>query len=132
MSIAVLMVYTSVIVLWILAGRYEWRVPDSLCRRIQAYLCRQNKEVRESLELIIEAREFISADLEKEIYIVKKARSRRTDNVIMTVDISAETNISGQTDFARTKQRLEKRFPGLTINFTWEDEGNTHAVSCVD
>lgn len=133
MTIAVLTIlYASIIVLWFLVGRYEWRVPFALRRGIIAFLRKREKEAVESLVLKIEAREFITADLEKEIYIVKKARSGSTDNIVMNVGIPKEIDVPVQTEYARTKQRLERRFPGLTINFAWEEKEKAHAVSCID
>lgn len=79
--------------------------------------------------LNIEAREFITEDMEKEIYIVRKSRNQKSSNMVMNVGIQVETDQPDE-EIERAKQRLEKRFPGLTVSLVSQAQEDNDAVLC--
>lgn len=123
----------TIVIVWNLAGRYEWQIPTYLSEKI-TYLSekktswkylRETAEAVETVVLNIEAREFITDDMEKEIYIVRRSRKPNKDRLLMNVEIQPDEDLIGSNEIVKAKLRLEKRFPGLTINVTQQDTGGT-------
>lgn len=127
------LLFCSVIIaLWLIAGKYEWRLPLTV-RHTLSNLTATNKEaVPAFLTLNIEAVEFDHGDVEKEIYIVRKSRRSNSQDIPMDVgiNISEESLTEGEKD--RIKMRLEKRFPGLTVSFAQREEEEEDALLCID
>lgn len=123
MSILSLFILTcGIIGVWILAGRYEWQIPVNLTNIIISWKRpKEDWETLEALVLNIEAREFVTDNMEKEIYIVRKSRKYKTDYVQMNVGLQVSQKLPDNEELERAKQRLEKRFPGLTISFTSQE-----------
>ncbi|KUO61993.1 MAG: hypothetical protein APF84_05025 [Gracilibacter sp. BRH_c7a] len=118
---------------WIIAGRYEYQIPISLSNRIVSWkLLERNREALDALVVNIEAREFITENMEKEIYIVRKSRKPRDEHMLMNVGIQIEQNPPDNEEIEKAKQRLEKRFPGLTVNFSSQGQEDNNAVLCSD
>ncbi|NBJ16680.1 MAG: hypothetical protein FNP40_14185 [Dehalobacter sp. 4CP] len=110
----------GLIILWLWAGQYEWELPDALSERIEAFgtnNTRQVKTITDNAVLAIEAREFDHEDIEKEIYMVRKTRNRQ-EGIIVRIDLSQENANLPKDEQERTKTRLERRFPGLTVQYT--------------
>lgn len=132
MSVLSLFILTcGIIGVWILAGRYEWQIPAKLTNKIISW--KRPKEDWDSLQALvlnIEARVFITDNMEKEIYIVRKSRKHKNDHMQMNVGIQVATDPPNQEEIERAKQRLEKRFPGLTVNLKVQEVNN--AVLCSD
>lgn len=82
----------------------------------------------EAVVVNIEAREFITDNMEKEIYIVRKSRKNKSNHLLMNVGIQIDDETSDSVEIERAKLRLEKRFPGLTVNFTIQEQEDKHAV----
>ena len=113
-----------IVVAWNLTGKYEWPIPDYLRKKIISWKYGGEEAVPvDTLVLNIEAREFITDDMEKEIYIVRKSRKVNNDCLLMNVEVHSSKEEIGSTDIDKAKLRLEKRFPGLTINITQQDTG---------
>ncbi len=122
-----------IISLWILVGRYEWRLPSFWVRKISVLSGWQEKDVaRQAFILNFEAREFASEDIEKEVYIIRKSRSGNGQCIIMNVGVKAPEHIFSEEEREKAKLRLERRFPGLTVNFTKEELEKKDAVLCSD
>ncbi|WP_368293382.1 hypothetical protein [Dehalobacter sp. TBBPA1] len=110
----------GLIILWLWAGQYEWELPDALSERIGAFRTnntRQVKTITDNAVLAIEAKEFDHEDIEKEIYMVRKTRNRK-EGIIVSIDLSQENANLPKDEQERTKTRLERRFPGLTVQYT--------------
>lgn len=110
----------GLIILWLWAGQYEWELPDALSERIEAFRTnntRQVKTITDNAVLAIEAKEFDHEDIEKEIYMVRKTRNRQ-EGIIVSIDLSQENANLPKDEQERTKTRLERRFPGLTVQYT--------------
>ncbi|QHA01717.1 hypothetical protein [Dehalobacter restrictus] len=110
----------GLIILWLWAGQYEWELPDALSEWIEAFRTnntRQVKTITNNAVLAIEAREFDHEDIEKEIYMVRKTRNRQ-EGIIVRIDLSQENANLPKDEQERTKARLERRFPGLTVQYT--------------
>ncbi|AFV03885.1 hypothetical protein UNSWDHB_1285 [Dehalobacter sp. UNSWDHB] len=110
----------GLIILWLWVGQYEWELPDALSERIEAFgtnNTRQVKTITDNAVLAIEAREFDYEDIEKEIYMVRKTRNRQ-EGIIVSIDLSQENANLPKDEQERTKTRLERRFPGLTVQYT--------------
>lgn len=113
----------SIIGLWIIAGRYEWQIPAHLANKIIRWMgTKKEQEMLDAIVVNIEAREFITESMEKEIYIVRKSRKHKTDHLLMNVDVQIGQKKSDTEEIARAKLRLEKRFPGLTVNFAVQEQ----------
>lgn len=121
-----------IIGLWILAGRFEWKPTPSIVRIIRDSCPREEKQPEASVTLNIEALEFNHEDMEKEIYVIRKSRRSMIDGAEMNVRIETSEDIFGEEEIEKTKLRLEKRFPGLTVNFTRKEQGEKDAVLCND
>lgn len=93
----------AIIIVWILAGSAEWRLPSNIEHKV----IRLGGQMDDHTALTVLAREFDFEDIEKEIYIIRKS-AKSGEGLVMNIDM---------TDNERTKERLEKRFPGLTVNF---------------
>ncbi len=108
---------------WILAGRYEWQIPNNLANKIiTSKRLKKDCDILEAMVLNIEAREFITENMEKEIYIVRKSRKNRADYVQMNVGIHMSQDPPDNKEIERAKQRLEKRFPGLTVSLKVQED----------
>ncbi|MEI5986573.1 hypothetical protein [Dehalobacter restrictus] len=110
----------GLIILWLWAGQYEWELPDALSERIEAFRTnntRQVKTITDNAVLAIEAKEFDHEDIEKEIYMVRKTRNRQ-EGIIVSIDLSQENANLPKDEQEKTKTRLERRFPGLTVQYT--------------
>ena len=123
---------TAIIFIWLIAGKYEWTPPSPLIKKIEDLRKRTETDCVETITLAIEAREFSFDDIEKEIYITRKSRKPQLIDVRMQVNIADTLSRSclGEEEKQRTKQRLEKRFPGLTVDFCDEKQVEKHAVLC--
>ena len=132
MSVLWLFILTcGIIGVWILAGRFEWQIPINLANKIISWKHpKKDCEILEAMVLNIEAREFITDNMEKEIYIVRKSRKNKTDHVQMNVGILVSHDPPDNKEIERAKQRLEKRFPGLTVSLKVQEDNN--AVLCSD
>ncbi len=121
----------GVIGLWIFAGRYEWQIPKNIADKILSWKSpRKDWEKLGILVLNIEAQEFITDNMEKEIYIVRKSRKHKNDHMLMNVGIEVAEDPPNREEIERAKQRLEKRFPGLTVSLKLQEDNN--AVLCSD
>jgi hypothetical protein len=110
----------GLIILWLWAGQYEWELPDALSKRIEAFATnksRQVKTITENAILVIEAREFDHEDIEKEIYMVRKTRNSQ-EGIIVSIELSQENANLSKDEQDKTKTRLERRFRGLTVQYT--------------
>ena len=113
-----------IVIAWNLTGKYEWQLPVYLRERIASWKNDRKQAVpADTLVLNIEAREFMTDEMEKEIYIVRKSRNQNSDSLLMNVKVRSGIGGIGSTDIDKAKLRLEKRFPGLTINVTRQDMG---------
>jgi hypothetical protein len=122
-----------IISLWVLVERYEWKLPSCWAGKIGVLGGRQEKEVaRQAFIINFEAREFASEDIEKEVYIIRKSRSENGQCIIMNVGVKAPEPIFSEEEREKAKLRLERRFPGLTVNFTQEEKEKKDVVLCSD
>jgi len=133
MDIVISLIIIGIIIgLWILAGKYEWKVPARISENMPKAIPRKQENcIIETVELDIEAREFIHEDMEKEIYIIRKSRKKLTP-VQMNVRIEAAEGLWIETEREKTKRILEKRFPGLTVNYTLKEQEEKDAFSYAD
>lgn len=129
-----LIIIGAIIILWGIAGCYEWNLPYSLAKKVigLGYL-REEQDIREAFILNFEAREFPSDDIEKEIYIIRKSRRGKTSgSIVMNVGVEPPEHIFDEKEREKAKLRLERRFPGLTVNFTKKEQEENDAGLCSD
>lgn len=125
MAIYWIIIVLSIVFLWFYVGKYEWQIPAFLTKRIQRFRQKVSLENEDNCEaeaviLNIEAREFNHSDIEKEIYIIRKSRRTLETDIVMNVNLNTEKTESLEQARERSKHILEKRFPGLTVNYTEE------------
>lgn len=114
--------------LWFIAGKYEWQIPVFLAQHIQVpSLGREENCEAEAVMLNIEAREFIHEDIEKEIYIIKKSKKNQNLEIVMNINFKTEENKRIEQEKAKSKHILEKRFPGLTVKYSEEEQVGNNA-----
>lgn len=118
-----------IIVCWVIAGHREWHLPAGLAAKISALgRSREDEEYRKAFVLNFEAREFASEDIEREVYIIRKSRNQTSGNIVMNVAVQAPDHRFSEAEREKAKARLERRFPGLTVNFTRKEQEGKDAV----
>lgn len=129
MNIVVYSVLSGLIlILWVIAGRIEWCLPVFLENKIRGLIKPQVPEITEVMLLTnFEFKELQYDDLEKEIYIVRKSSRQAAQNIVVNVKPNFR-KILTEDDKERTKSRLERRFPGLIINYTKDAEEEKHVL----
>lgn len=130
MSVWYYFIFTgAILILWLIAGRVEWHLPLGLAQKISNLTrLREEQEAREAFILNFEAREFAPDDIEKEVYIIRKSRNGNQEHIVMNVGVQTPEHIFGPEEKEKAKQRLERRFPGLTVNFTKKEQQGGDAV----
>jgi len=127
-----LLIFLAALGLWLFCGRREWAVPSCLVQKINYFReFLKDTETEESIAafvLQIEANSLIHDELEKEIYMVRKARTDSPGDFPIRVEIHIPG--SNQQMEEQTKRRLEKRFSGVTVNFRNETKEKGNAVLC--
>ncbi|HHV64861.1 MAG TPA: hypothetical protein GXX46_07305 [Peptococcaceae bacterium] len=104
---------------WVLAKHWEWRLPSGLAAKINNFIRRLEEEkARTAFIVNFEAREFQVDDLEKEVYIIRKSSKEAGAGLIMNVGVRLTKPNICKSELEKAKARLERRFPGLTINFS--------------
>lgn len=118
-----------IILLWVVTGRFEWHLPTCLAQKIDRV--RQigiEKEAREAFILNFETKEFGSNDIEKEVYIIRKSRKGINTGIILNVGVKNTDHLFDEIEREKAKLRLERRFPGLTVNFTKAESKNSEQL----
>ncbi|NLI91061.1 MAG: hypothetical protein GX434_02305 [Peptococcaceae bacterium] len=133
MHIAVYLLFWGMILgLWIFAGKFEWIIPDYLAVGIRGMSSKKHENLfQDALVLNFETREFIQDDIEKEIYVIRRSTGKKNQPIVMNVKIHGTENFLEKDEKEKAKQRLEKRFPGLVVNYT-NGEGEKDAVLYTD
>lgn len=126
----VYILFVLIIIFWVLTGNLEWQLPSGLARSISAWSrSRQEKELRASFILNFDAREFASEDVEKEVYIIRKSRGGTSPgSIVMNIAVQNPHHGLSEEDREKAKARLERRFPGLTVNFTEKEQEGKDAI----
>lgn len=109
-----------IIIVWIIAGRFEWRTPSEVEQKILDWRGQLNNHNIVTIAAI----EFDFEDIEKEFYLIRKSAKPGEELVMYILSLNVgekdtRYNADYMTDNEKTraKERLEKRFPGLTVKF---------------
>lgn len=127
MNVAVYLIFWGIIlVLWVITEKYEWIIPAFLAEKVQRLPgVKMQRFSQDAVVVDIAATEFMQDDMEKKIYIIRKSKKKIYRPVVMNVKMDPAEN--WQTDLEKTKQRLEKRFPGLVVNYCPEGGAENNA-----
>jgi len=118
-------------VIWYFAGRWEWRLSDRLTKRIYLLSRVIAEEPAVPVSLKIEAWKYGTENIEKDVYMVRKS-GKGSNSIVMNIDLSEADGID-DAEKEKVRSRLEKRFPGLTVNFfEGFDQGGQNAVLYTD
>ncbi|NLP43562.1 MAG: hypothetical protein GX351_02935 [Peptococcaceae bacterium] len=119
-----------IILFWQLSDKLEWQPPAWLLSKLTAI--RANREVGKCKVEIMEIQiaEFNHCHLEKEIYLLKKDNRYQKAGLALNLNIQLIDKTLNAEEKSRIKSRLEKRFPGLIVNFLPREQEREHASVC--
>lgn len=116
---------------WLLSARFEWQTPPSVATLLQKISRRcSRRQERTELVLRIESGQCNPGDLEKEIYIIRKSYKHSGGAIVLNIKVEDFNNLN--REIPKIKSRLEKRFPGMTLNFVGKGKGEWDAFQCFD
>ncbi len=117
MHIWIYIIWVLIVLVCIFVGKFEWQVTSILKKKIQSLSVPMAVEAMGNETILsIEALEFNFDDIEKEIYIIRKSRKSMDQHIVMNIKLNTDIEID-INEREKTKVRLEKRFPGLLVNY---------------
>jgi len=119
-----------ILLVWYLSGKAEWEPPARLLAKLAAIQAGQKTGTYSAEIMEIPIAEFDCHDLEKEIYLRKKYSRRSQDGWVLDLHIRLSEQTFDAEERIKIKRRLEKRFPGLTVNFLPGEQERKHASVC--